>query len=225
MSGRRVSVVIPAHNAAAHIRDALESVLAQTHAAHEIIVVDDGSADRTSAIAREYQHVTVINIPHGGVSIARNTGAALSSGDYIAFLDADDTWHPEKLELQANAAAEQPLAGVVVCRQEYRFDGPIPGWFRGPRDGSSEPGYMPSNWLLRRTTWDHVGGFVPAMTHSEDTDWLARARDMGVLVHMVDRVLVVHRIHNANASARPAEVREGVLRALRDSVARKRLSP
>lgn len=217
-----ISVVIPAFNAARFIPDALESVLAQSVRADEVLVVDDGSVDQTREVAGRFSGVRVLTTAHGGVSHARNYGVGCSSGSWIAFLDADDTWHREKLEKQLAVAAVAPETGVVMARQTYRFDGPVPAWFRGPLDGGSEPGFQPSNWLVRRSTWETVGGFDESRTHSEDTDWLARARDLGVVVSAADFPLVVHRIHGANASGMPAAVRNGVLSALRDSVHRKR---
>lgn len=220
MTGR-ISVVIPAYNASRFLAEALASVVVQTHAPEEVIVVDDGSDDSPGEIVAAFPLVRLITLSRSGVSVARNTGVAASTGEYIAFLDADDTWAPAKLERQIETAAEHPDAGIVMARQSYRFESGIPAWFRGPVDGGSEAGYMPSNWLIRRATWDQVGGFKPGMTHSEDTDWLARASDLGVRVVMVDEPLVVHRIHDRNASGLAAEVKAGMFRALRESVQRK----
>ncbi len=217
-----VSVVVPAYNASRFLADAVGSVRMQTVPAAELIVVDDGSSDRTAETASALG-ARVLTIPHAGVSVARNTGVAASSGEFIAFLDADDMWSPEKLERQLQLAAANPGAGVVMARQGYLFEGEIPAWFRGPRDGNSEPGYQPSNWLVRRSTWERVGGFSEGVTHSEDTDWLARASDLGVRVVMVDEPLTIHRIHDQNASGLAADVRAGVLQALRSSVQRKRV--
>lgn len=216
-----VSVVVPAYNASRFLADAVSSVRRQTVPAAELILVDDGSSDRTAETASALG-ARVLSILHAGVAVARNAGVAASSGEFIAFLDADDMWSPEKLERQLLLATANPDAGVVMARQGYLFDGEVPAWFRGPRDGSSEPGYQPSNWLVRRSTWVHVGGFSEGVTHSEDTDWLARASDLGVRVVMVDEPLTIHRIHDQNASGLAVEVRAGVLQALRSSVQRKR---
>ena len=222
MAPESVSVVIPAYNAERFIGEAIESVLAQTHPPFEVVVVDDGSTDATAAVASGFPGVVVQSIPKRGVSFARNVGVAATTGAFIAFLDADDYWRPEKLLLQVELASRDPAAGIIMSRQTYRFDVSVPLWFRGPSDGASEPGFQPSNWFIRRETWDLVGGFAEDMTHSEDTDWLARARDAGVRVAMVDVPLVTHRIHDRNASGMAHEVRLGVLSALRASVQRKR---
>jgi glycosyltransferase involved in cell wall biosynthesis len=222
MSPPRVSVVIPAYNAEQYLAEAIESVLAQTLPCSELIVVDDGSVDATADVARSFPSVSLVSMPHQGVSAARNAGVARSSGDWLAFLDADDTWLPGKLARQLELAREVPDAGIVMAHQGYLFEGPVPAWFRGPTDGGSEPGFQPSNWLVTRATWDRVGRFDETLTHSEDTDWLARAHDCGVRTCTVPETLVVHRIHTANASGMAVEVRAGVLTALRASVLRKR---
>ncbi len=107
---RRVSVVIPAYNAAAWIGEALQSVLAQQGAEIEIIVVDDGSQDETAAIAATYPGVTCIRQPNAGQATARNAGIRAARGEFIAFLDADDVWLPGKLQAQLDLLQSRGLA-------------------------------------------------------------------------------------------------------------------
>jgi glycosyltransferase involved in cell wall biosynthesis len=115
-----VSVIIPAFNAAAYIRQTLHSVLAQTYQSLEVIVVDDGSEDGTDAIAEEFvkkdSRVQLVRQCNAGVGAARNTGIRMARGEYIAPLDADDLWFPEKLEKQV-ACLEQSgeEIGLVYC--------------------------------------------------------------------------------------------------------------
>jgi glycosyltransferase involved in cell wall biosynthesis len=97
----KTSAVIPAYNAEKHIARAIDSVLAQTRPADEIIVVDDGSIDKTPDVVRSFgDKVIFIQQENAGASAARNTGINAASGDWIAFLDADDEWLPSRLELQ-----------------------------------------------------------------------------------------------------------------------------
>ena len=98
-----VSAIIPAYNAAEFIRGSIESALAQTHHLLEIIVVDDGSRDNTAVVAAGYP-VTVIRQENGGVASARNAGARAASGEWLAFLDHDDSWHADKTEQQLKYA-------------------------------------------------------------------------------------------------------------------------
>ena len=105
----RISVVIPAYNAEPYIGRTVDSVLAQTRPAHEVIVVDDGSTDGTEAAVSRYgQEVRYIRQDNNGASAARNTGIEAAQGEWIAFLDADDEWMPEKLQRQAALLARNP---------------------------------------------------------------------------------------------------------------------
>jgi glycosyltransferase involved in cell wall biosynthesis len=110
-----VSVVIPAYNAAATVGATLESVLAQTVDDLEVIVVDDGSSDDTAAVvhAIDDPRVRLIEKPNGGASDSRNAGIAEATGRYVAFLDADDLWVPDKLERQLDWLASNPGVGAV----------------------------------------------------------------------------------------------------------------
>ena len=105
----RVSVVIPAYNAANFIRDTVDSALAQTHRDLEVIVVNDGSTDDTLNRLQPYgSRIRVLDLANGGVARARNTGVKEATGSWIAFLDADDLWRPEKIERQL-ANSDAPL--------------------------------------------------------------------------------------------------------------------
>jgi len=117
----RFSVVIPAFNAAATLVRAIESVRAQSWPAHEIIVVDDGSTDATADVARQFGGaVRLIQQPNSGVSVARNAGAAAASGDWLAFLDADD-WHArDRIKLHAEWIAEDATLDCLTGDYEYR---------------------------------------------------------------------------------------------------------
>lgn len=221
MPDSSVAVIIPAFNAERYLAEAIESVLAQTHPAEEVIVVDDGSTDRTASVATQFVAVTLLQIVHQGVSVARNTGAEASHSALLAFLDADDTWDPRKLELQLQALDSNPGLEMVMCRHRYAFEGPIPGWFHGPRDGSIGPGYLLTGGLIRRTAWERVGPFDPRMTHGEDGDWLMRALDLNVRLTILEEPLFTYRIHGGNASGSADAVRAGVLHALRNSLQRK----
>ena len=117
----RFSVVIPAFNAAATLARAIDSVRAQSWPAHEIIVVDDGSSDDTADIARRFgDAVRLIRQRNGGVSVARNAGAAAATGDWLAFLDADDWYAPDRIQLHAAWIAEDATLDCLTGDYEYR---------------------------------------------------------------------------------------------------------
>ena len=116
MNNPLVSVIIPAYKCEKFISSAIESVLSQTYENFELIVVDDGSPDNTASVAKKYQHrINYIYQENGGVSKARNTGIRMSKGEYIAFLDADDKWGRNKLELQVKFLTDHPDVNFVFC--------------------------------------------------------------------------------------------------------------
>src|SRR5262244_3185791 len=127
-----VSVVIPAYNCSSYIREALESVFANTFTDHEIIVINDGSSDTAElerALERYRPQIIYLPIPNGGPSAARNAGISIAQGRFIAFLDCDDVWHPEFLARQIESLERDALD--LVCSdmvmfgpnlgEEYRF--------------------------------------------------------------------------------------------------------
>ena len=141
MSEPRVSVVIPAYRCAAFIGTAINSILAQTRAPDEIIVVDDGSPDDIAAALAPFgERVRLLRKSNGGASSARNMGIDVCSGDFVALLDSDDVWHPGKLASQLAVFQKHPEVGLVASR--YLILSP---------DGSEEvyPG-------LRQAPWDTV---------------------------------------------------------------------
>lgn len=160
-----VSAVIPAYNAERTIAGAVESALGQTHSLHEIIVIDDGSSDRTAAIAGTFPNIRVIHQRNRGVGAARNTGIEAASGEWIAFLDSDDAWVPRKTEVQMGCITED--AGVI---HSNGFDAIHFGnlWHR-------QAFITPSGALVRKKTLEDVGGFeeARAIMSTEDRNlWL-----------------------------------------------------
>ncbi len=144
-----VSGVIPAYNSATFVGKAIESALAQTHPLDEIVVVDDGSSDNTAEVAAQFPKTKVIRRPNGGIAAARNTGIQAASGEWIAFLDHDDRWAPEKTEVQLQLAA--PGIGVIHSNP-YDWVGFASLWQRHAR-------ITPSGALVRKQTLAEVGGF------------------------------------------------------------------
>jgi glycosyltransferase involved in cell wall biosynthesis len=225
-----VSVIIPAYNSEAFLREAVESALGQTHPPHEIIVVDDGSTDDTAAIARGLP-VVYIRQENAGVSAARNVAIGHSKGELIALLDSDDVWLPEKLAIQIEALNANPDAGYAVCFFSYIFR-PEPSppswwppvWYREGYVPPTEAGYcIPSTWLIRRSTWDAVGPFDLQRRVGEDIDWLARAKDVDISTVLVEDVLLHKRAHETNLTSGVKVGGPGIwLHTLRASLARRR---
>ena len=194
----KVSVVIPTYERMATLSRAVDSVMAQTFSDWELIVVDDGSTDGTDEmILRDYPAVRLHRQENAGVSAARNAGVALAAGEWIAFLDSDDAWLPEKLERQLSALANEP---------ELRLSHTDEIWIRNgkrvnqPKEYAKSGGAIyrrclplccicPSSALIRRDLFDETGGFDETLPACEDYDlWLRiTARDP---VHYLDEALV-----------------------------------
>ena len=118
-----VSIILPTYNRVGSVQAAIHSVLAQTYIDYELIVVDDGSTDETASHVREIADPRLIYVLHPqnkGAAAARNTGMRMARGDYIAFLDSDDTWHPQKLEVQVEFLKNSPDQ-VGGCVTSYRL--------------------------------------------------------------------------------------------------------
>jgi glycosyltransferase involved in cell wall biosynthesis len=219
-----VSVNIAVYNGARYLGEALESVFAQTYRPIEVIVLDDGSTDATAEVAASFSEARYIYQENQGLSHARNAGIRESNGAFLAFIDHDDTWAPDKLARQVALLQERPDLGFAVCYLENLFeDGTVPGWFRQRDDIHRQPGYVPSAWLVRREIFDIVGLFDPVYRIGQDTDWLARAKDAGIRHGIVEgEPLLAKRVHGANMMSAVRRSHEEMLHMLRASIERQR---
>jgi GT2 family glycosyltransferase len=191
----RFSVIVPAYRAAAFMERCLGDVAAQTWADWEVIVVEDGSDDGTRGIVEAFagRHPGKVHYrrleQNRGVSVARNTAIGLASGDWLAFLDADDRWRPEHLESVA-ALALDGWRGLVVARFEIRWpDGRVETGPDAPRDGSDlvqaliESSFIQTSSAVAmpRELWDRAGPFDSELRIGEDLDvWLRAIRERGL---------------------------------------------
>lgn len=191
----KISVVIPVYNGEQFITRTLDLVFRQTYPAHEIIVVDDGSTDRTPALLKDLGgRIIYKRIANAGPSVARNEGMKFVTGDWIAFLDADDFWFKNKLQKQAEVIQKYPSVQWTCCnyavrydyldfrltrhfsalrnRKEMDFDEPFKKNVFGLLIKENFVG-TPSAVLLSRALMDKVGAFNPAYKNSQDYDlWL-----------------------------------------------------
>ena len=195
----RPSVIIPAFNAARFLREAIDSVLAQSQPPYEVIVVDDGSTDATEAVVRRFPAVRYIAQVHGGIAAARNRGVSAATGTWVAFLDADDRWTPGKLETQRAALEADPELDMVLghCVEIRQREWATRLAFPGPPEGGV-PGYLPGTCLIRRAAFERVGSFEPSLRAGEFIDWLLRARARGLRIRMLPDIVLWRRLHDAN---------------------------
>jgi glycosyltransferase involved in cell wall biosynthesis len=204
-----VSVIIPNYNYAHYLREAIESVLHQTYKHIEVIVVDDGSSDRSvDEIAEFSGSLTLIRQRNAGVSRARNAGLRIATGEYVAFLDSDDIWLPRKLERQVELFESDPQLGLVHVGVEE-----VDGQGRSivtVLNGCAGDGYKAlitlsphgilgggSGAMVRRATAQSVGGFDERFSTSADWEFFARVCRFE-RVGFVAEVLMKYRKHGSN---------------------------
>ena len=202
MSTPTVSVVIPAYNAAWCVERAIESVLAQRYTDFELIVVDDGSTDGTPGVLERHgARLRIVRKENGGLASARNAGIRAARSDYVAFLDADDWWMPDKLTRQLAWLEMHPE--TVFCSTAARVVDPagetIGEWRCGGTAGSSLAAIFSTNAYVagsgsavvaRRNTLRDAGGFDEGLRSLEDVDMWMRLAALGGY-HCVDELLTV----------------------------------
>lgn len=182
----KVSVIMPVYNAERMLKASVESVLSQSYPFWELIIVDDGSTDTSQSIAKRYAEsdtrIRVHRQTNRGPSSARNYAICLSRGEYIAFLDADDTWSKDRLRDLVHQLTERPNVGVLFSRVRFVDAKSLrKGVLTPHRDRldtttllSENPICTTSNIMCRRDVFQRIGGFKPELSYAEDQDWLVR---------------------------------------------------
>ena len=205
-------VVIPARNAERYIAAAIDSILAQSRAASQIIVVNDQSTDGTATAAAAFGgRVQIIDGQGKGAGAARNLGVRHSIGELVAFLDADDVCHPDRLMLQVDALVSNPEAAMVFCDADYtdasgRPTGSLftcPEYRREAFLGQlfeRNRVLTTSVAMVRRSAFDAVGGFDEHLSHAEDYDLWLRLAGSGRIEH-ITQSLISYRLHGHNLSS------------------------
>lgn len=215
----RVSVVVPTRNRSVLLAMTLRSVLRQQDVELEVIVVDEGSTDDTAAMLGRLGDARVRVLRHDvpfGVSTARNRGAAAAVGEWLAFVDDDDLWAPDKLAQQLRAAAGTGRDWVYTGSVNISDEGHII-YGRPPFPPEQMMLVLPrynaipgggSNVIVHRTAWDQVGPFDTRLRNTEDWEMWIRLAKHGAPA-WVDRPLLAYRVHDTNASLDIAEIVHG----------------
>lgn len=224
-----VTIVIPTYNYARFVEEAVRSAAAQTYKNTEIILVDDGSTDDTpaklEALKSEVPNLRVITTEHQGVSRARNCGTRAGKGEYVAYLDADDLWHPTKIEKQVHAMvqhANDPEWAAVYCLfrpidENAMVVANAPaletrGYFFA-RHLAMNPIGTGSGIMVRRDLILEIGGFDPNLSHCEDLDAQLRVSKHHK-IELVREYLVGYRKHRGSASQHHLEMADAALEVL-----------
>ena len=212
----RVNIVVPAYNAEAFIADTVRSALHQTFPDLQVTVIDDGSKDATAAnAALPDPRVRVISQENRGMSRSRNRGMTEVDAEFVALLDADDLWHPEKLRLQLEALSERPDHDFCYTAFDVWHGEARPDYFREVRNGridESLSGWiyprlildnhaLPSSVLWRRSAWDRMGAFLTDNQQTDDWEYLVRAATQHRFVRLAES-FVLYRQHPVSLSRR-----------------------
>ncbi|WP_430435147.1 glycosyltransferase [Methyloversatilis sp.] len=229
MAAPSISVVMPVFNGAAHLAEALDSVLVQRLPAARVVVVDDGSTDGSAALLQRYgDRITLVSQTNHGQAHARRTGADAAGGELIAFIDQDDVWDVNKLARQVNLMQRFPDAGATYCdHRRIDADGKLlaaTGSGYGLRgSGRILDALLHGNFILsaslvmvRRSAYEAAGGFLPQRGFWADdySLWLRTAAHAPFLYQA--ETLVSYRQHANNTSGDRYEQARGDIQALRE---------
>jgi len=218
-----ISVIMPVYNGEKFIAEAVDNILEQNYPALEIIVVDDGSTDRTPQIIenlkadiRYFRYDT-----NEGPASARNRGIRDASGEYIVFLDVDDLWPENNLILLLNEIEKDKNLDVVrgfAQLMKMSEDGTME-FIGNPKD--SFPDYIGAG-IYRRRVFKKIGLYDPAMRFGEDTDWFNRARELNVPMKRLDEVTLYVRRHGGNMTEGKSLLELNVLKVFKKALDRQR---
>jgi glycosyltransferase involved in cell wall biosynthesis len=224
-----VSVIMPAFNVEAYIAEAIESVLAQTYTDWELVIVDDGSTDRTRAVAERYraanpEQIVLVSHENRGLAAARNSALRVARGAVFALLDSDDIWQPGFLAAQMRLLADHPDVAIVTGNATTlggALDGeparpaddrrPAPDLAQILRDETSV--FIMS--IFRREVVERIGGFDERFRTNEDYDFWVRAAFAGFKFTRNPRPLAFYRRHGNSLSASDVRMLAGILRVFK----------
>lgn len=195
-----VSVIIPAYNRDRYLAEAIESVLAQTYPAIELIVVDDGSSDRTAEVAQRYA-LTYHFQPNGGISAARNAGIALATGEFLAFLDSDDIWMLDKLSKQMIPFGTDLDLEAVFGYAEQFYSPELDDTFRQRIRCPEQPiaAHIATAMLIKRDAFFRIGWFDTELKTGIDISWYITAIERGLRQITLPDVVYRRRLHETNS--------------------------
>lgn len=221
-----VSVIICVYNAEKYLKDAINSFLAQDYAHKELIVVDDASTDNSPKIASSFPEIQLVSFSKNiGLPRSRNIGIEATSGEYIAFLDADDLWVRDRLSRQVQFHLEHPDFKYSYSQERFFYENGIeaPNWTKKRVFQSDHMSYHLGGMLIHRSLFDLVGDFNPEFTgHNDSADWIFRAKDQGFIGGEINEVFLHRRIHGENLSSAISMQNKYLLKAIKSSIERQK---
>lgn len=199
MNNPLISVILPVFNGEKYVEQAVESVIAQEYEPLELIVVNDGSVDNTERVLEKYKgKIRYYYQQNKGVSAARNKGLEVAMGEFITFIDADDTWPPGKIDLHLSEFEKNDSIGISIglsykCIYEDLHEIEIEEAHR-----SASFHLLLGSSLTKKSMFDRVGFFDEDLLLGQDTDWFFRARELNVSIAVIKKVVLYYRKHENN---------------------------
>ncbi len=221
----QITVIIPVFNTEKYLAEAIASVLSQTVKPAGIIVIEDGSTDKSAEVARQFEpFVRIISQENKGAGAARNTGIINASGEYLAFLDADDLWAENKVEIQLSYLQNYPGTDMVFGYVEQFISPELTDEHKSNLIPELEKmqGFLAGAMLIKKTTFLKVGFFNEKLELGEFIDWFSRAKDLGLTNEVLPEILLRRRIHDANMGIYKKHFKKDYTSILREAIARKR---
>jgi len=228
VSSELVSVVVPFHDTARYLEDAVQSVVHQTYRPIEVLLVEDGASGEMAEVARRllirHAELRLLQLPDNlGPAAARNRGIEDSAGAFVTFLDADDCMLPGRVAVQVAYLTDRPEVDVVLAAEELVVEPNAPPWASRRNDsGRAGPRFHTMSMMARRAAFERTGRFNAEYRVGEDLDWLFRASGAGLVIERLDHVLTRHRMHADNLSYRTRDIRGAIIRSLRQQLAKRR---
>ncbi len=218
-----VSVIIPVRNGGRFLGDALRSVRGQTGWPLEVLVVDGHSDDDTEQVARAFPGVTFVPQHGHGLPAAYNQGIETARSNWLAFLEADDIWTADKLDVQMRAMLDRPERLFTMAHARFFVEtGCVPpAGFRARWLEADQAGALLSTFVARREAFARVGLFDTSLKIAADVDWLARAKDLCVPGATLPETLLNKRVHDGNLTNLVDENNAELLRVIRGSLSRR----
>ncbi len=217
-----VSVIIPVHNGAAYITDAIDNILSQQYTPIEIIIVDDGSTDNTAEIiSMTGLEFLYLHQSHQGVAAARNKGIQHAKGKYIAFLDADDLWCKDKLKTQLTILNTNSNIGAAIG---FTYKTPMSNPIKDIETYAETDNYFSLNLgasLFRKNVFDTIGLFDVELHSGEDLDWFYRAREKNIQLIIHKQTALYFRIHGKNINNDLKKVNQELFKVHKKALNRK----
>jgi glycosyltransferase involved in cell wall biosynthesis len=219
-----VSVVVAVHNGERFLRAALQSLYAQDYDPFEVIFIDDGSADSSGDIAREFAGIRYVYQENKGLAAARNAGLELARGEFLAYLDDDDIIPSHKLRRQAGYLVDNPDVGCVLGRQEIMLEPGVepPDWLTRDAIFGDLDGIPFVSAMIRTNILREVGGFDATYRFAEDRDLFVRLREHDVRIEVIPEILLYRRFHGENMNFRLRPQKHPLLRSLKAKIDRER---